>query len=136
MIPCSECDTPFRPRNARELTCSMRCGHERGKRVRRATHALRARDRYARMAAAKRTVPSYAVEIERHQKQLRRIWNENGLPLDSLLNWPVYHGGFTSGGDGRPRRQPVKALTLHQPFASLVARQVPRNPRLAATAVA
>ena len=96
MIPCSECDTPFQPRDPRHLTCTKTCSRQRNNRLTLARFKLRhARDEAAEQQA-KMADPSYAVEIDRHQKQLRRVWSENGLPLDSLLNWPVYHGGFSA----------------------------------------
>ena len=94
MIPCSECGTPFQPNAYNQLTCRRRCRLHRNNRQARARYDQQHAADVAAARQEKLTDPGYEAEIERHQKHLRRIWAENGLPVDELLNWSAYHGGF------------------------------------------
>lgn len=93
---CSECGEPFKTRHATKATCGEACSYERERRLKRAKIAEATAEREAARREARAADPEWMAEHERHQRQLRQVWEEHGLPLSDLEAQPFYWGGFTA----------------------------------------
>lgn len=93
---CSECGEPFTTRHATKVTCGEVCSYDRERRLKRERTAEITAEREAARREAQAADPEWMADHERHQSQLRRVWEEHGLPLSDLEAQPFYWGGFTA----------------------------------------
>ena len=96
--PCTECGSDFERVRANQVTCSPDCRAERKRRLTREWYYRQA-DVKAQAAERRRRLtqqPGYADTLAVHQRQLRQVWSELGLPLQELVDSSFYHGGFSA----------------------------------------